>query len=57
MEDKKKFEDQYIDCEDNDFLEEDRYCPENNECGEVKIYTKCVHIHVNCKGCKVLKNR
>ncbi|SFB29259.1 hypothetical protein [Clostridium frigidicarnis] len=28
-----------------------------DECGEIKIYTKYVHIHVNCKQCGVLKKK
>ena len=41
-------------------VEEDKDYPDyrkKDECGEIKIYTRCVHIHVNCKHCGVKKNR
>lgn len=41
------FEEEYNDCEDDNSMEENKR--EKNECGKIKIYARCVHIHVNCR--------
>lgn len=49
----KEYEEDKCVEEDKDYL-----IPKvKDECGEIKIYTKYVHIHVNCKHCGVLKKK
>lgn len=57
------FMDEFIDYNSYDEYEEtelsssdlspkhDNYS-KKDECGKIKIYTRSVHIHINCKHCK-----
>lgn len=43
--------DKYDKCEEKkEDKKEKSY--KKDECGEIKIYTHAVHIHINCKDCK-----
>ena len=58
--DNEKYRDYEGEFEENNFVELDEGCPIHkvkDGCGEIKIYTKYVHVHVNCKHCGVLKRK
>lgn len=50
MEDTRRIEEQFADYEDTDLTgdKSPSYGKEKDECGKVTIYTKYVHIHINC---------
>lgn len=53
MEDTRRIEEQFADYEDTDLTgdKSQSYHKGKNECGKVTIYTKYVHIDINCSKC------